>query len=867
MKTPSQQPTPPGWAERFLCYYCHADLQEEILGDLYEAFLKNYHQHGLRKARYIFALHVILFFKWSNIRNITPYFPFIMWQNYFKTAMRLMVKYKVLTSLNILGMTIGIATSLLIFLWIQDELSFDKFHENDEQLYRFVRKIYSMADETITTNSVPCPLEKELEKNYPEVVGADVFSWEEQLIVAFGEKSYRESGRYVGDTFFEHFTYPFLLGNPTTALKDASGIVISERLAEKLFGSDWKDLEIYGTTISVVVEEYKDVVLEGVFENIPANATYQFDFALSEKVYAQENDWVKEWENNGYRMFVRLKEGTDVEAFNEKIKYIIREHVPNEEVDIFLTPYSEWHLRSWYENGVLVGGRIEYVRIFIFAGAFLLFIACINFMNLTTARYSQRIKEIGIRKTIGAQKFQLVSQFMVESILLTFLSVCLAIGLVVLLLPYFNELTGKAVSLPWQHPRIYIIFIGLVFGVGLISGSYPAFFLSGLPVFQMTKGGILPKTNMISVRRGLVVMQFVLANLLIISSFTCFRQIQYIKNKQLGYTKENLIHFPIEGELGNNYAAFKEKALNIPGILSLTAGGEVPTRIGRSTGGLSWEGKDPQQDYDIKVISSGYDYVETLRMQLIKGRAHSRAFSLDSAHLVVNETAAKLMGMEEPIGKKVELWGRKGEVIGLVKDFHFRSMYHPIKPLVIRLNEKGTWRVFARLSGDNIEKALFHLEKIYQEINPSYPFTYEFVDDDYKQSYRSETIIGKLAYYFTFIAICISCLGLFGLSMFAAERRQKEISIRKVMGASMPSLVMLLTKEFFLLVAIAFLVAIPIAWYIAYSWLSGFEYRISFGIGIFLWAGIGSLGIALFSVSYEAMKAALHNPVEALKSE
>ncbi|MEM7070111.1 MAG: FtsX-like permease family protein [Pseudomonadota bacterium] len=522
---------------------------------------------------------------------------------------------------------------------------------------------------------------------------------------------------------------------------------------------------------------------------------------------------------------------------------------------------------SKFENGRQKGGRITYIRIFSFVGIFILLIACINFMNLATARASQRAKEIGIRKTIGASRKNLTLQFISESTILTAVSLLLALGLVLLLLPPFNTLTGKAISIDWWNPGTMGILLLLLCSVGFLSGSYPALFLASSPIQQVVKGNRKPSTGTTRIRRSLVIFQFVLSNLLIICTLTCYRQVNYIKDKNLGYQKENVIYIPMEGALQGQYEIFKRRALQHPRILSMSSGAELPTAISWSTGGLRWEGRDPTNRVDISVIATNYDFAETLGLELLKGRFHAPEFATDSANLVINESAAEIMNMPDPLGKGVSMWGADGQVIGLVKDFHFHSMYHPIEPLVIKLSPKDNSNIIARLSGEQTEAAIGHLQALAETLNPDYPFTYGFLDDSYATTYKSESIIATLANYFSIMAICISCLGLFGLAMFAAALRHREISIRKVLGASVINLFFLLSKEFIVLVLVSFAIAIPLAWYIARSWLAGFAYHIEFGVHVFILAGIVTIGIALLTISYEALKTALNNPVNALKTE
>ncbi len=859
---------PPQLAERFLHWYCHPDALEEIEGDLLEVFHRNLRLFGPRKARRTYVLLVLLFFRMSNIKKTSIKISFIMWRNYFRTAVRSMAKHKGFTFLNVMGLTIGLTTALFILLWLQDEVAYDKFHEADAQLYRAMRNMYLDGGQIKTTSAVPAPLEKELEEAFPEVISADLFSWEIESVVSFEDQAYRQVGRYAGETFFENFTFPLILGDARTALSDISSIVISASLAERLFGGDWQKKEgVIGQSIKLDSDGFQVLKVTGVFESPPRNATFRFDFIAPAALLNRQIDWEDSWTNNGYRLFMKLQPGADVASLNQKLKNVIREHAEGEDADVFLVPYSDMHLYSQFENGKSVGGRITYVRIFSFVGIFILLIASINFMNLATARSSQRAKEIGVRKTIGASRQNLIRQFMGESILMTAISLVLAIGLTILLLPHFNALTEKAITIPWMSLRTTGILLALLFGVGILAGSYPAFFLAASPIQQVMKVRRKSKVGFTNIRRGLVIFQFILSNLLIICTITCYQQIQFIKDKNIGFQKENVVHLPSEGDLNKHYQLFKERALQHPGVLSMSSGGQLPTSIGWSTGSVRWEGRDPESKIDISVVVADYDFAETMKMELLDGRFHSAQFASDSVNLVINETAARIMNMTDPVGQKISMWQQDGQIIGLIKDFHFNSMYNPIEPLVIKLSPQGNNNIMARLSGDQMEGALAHLRTLAEELNPDYPVTLGFLDDEYAASFKSESIIATLAKYFSLIAICVSCLGLFGLAIFAAEQRHKEVSIRKVLGASVANLFFLLSKEFLLLVFVAFLIAIPLAGYVANTWLSEFAYHTRFGIEVFLVAGLATVGIAFLTIGYEALKTALNNPVEALKRE
>ncbi len=858
---------PPKWADQFLEWYCHPELLEEIQGDLYETYQKHIHQNGQTVARVYFILNVILFLRLSTIRNLTPQISTIMWQNYIKIAWRNLLKHRGFSILNISGLTIGIATALLIFLWIKDELAFDRFHEEGDRIYRVMRNLQVEGDKIMTIEAVPYLLEQELETSYPEVEEVDYITWPGESVITYEDESFRQTGRYVGESFFETFSYPFLFGDPRTVLDDVSNIVISESLARKVTGNNISAAMGKILRINIERNEFRDFTIAGIFKDMPDNSTYQFDFVLPFKVYLDDNPWLDSWTNNGLRMFITLKEGTDANIFEEKIKHVIHEHAPEEPVELFLQPYEDMHLYSEFKEGKIAGGRIEYVRIFFFVALFLLLIASINFMNLSTARSTIRAREVGVRKTVGAHKRNLISQFIWESVFITVLSLGFALIVVTLILPYFNELTGKQIIINWMDPQLILGLVGLTVLLGVFSGSYPAFFLSSFNILRILKGTFTPRSGSISLRKGLVIIQFVLANILIVGTLTLNQQIQFVKNKHLGYNRDHVIYMSMEGNVGEKYEVFKDQLMQHSGIVDITATTNVPTSIFRSTGGMSWEGKNPEEMIEINIIHTHHDYLKTMKLELLEGRGHSLEYAADTSRVVINERAAEIMGMEKPIGKFINIWGDDYQVIGLVKDFHFRSLHEPIEPIVIGLDYQFPSVMLIRLDGEQTEEALNFIASTYEDINPGFPFSYNFLDESYARTFESEMVVGKLSQFFSMIGIFISCLGLFGLSTFSVERKSREIGIRKILGASISQVILLITKDFMRLALIAFMIAIPIVWYLMNQWLMNFAYHIQIGMGIFLAGGILSLLIAIFTLSFQSIKAARSNPVDALRTE
>ncbi|MGN6618155.1 MAG: FtsX-like permease family protein, partial [Ilyomonas sp.] len=518
-------------------------------------------------------------------------------------------------------------------------------------------------------------------------------------------------------------------------------------------------------------------------------------------------------------------------------------------------------------NGYIDGGRIEYVRLFSIISVFILLIACINFMNLTTARSASRAKEVGVRKVVGALRFSLMKQFIGEAIFLTLLSVVISLVLVTLLLPAFNELTGKQLVLPIQQVDFWLMLIALLIITGLIAGSYPAFFISSFKPILVLKGSLKFSGSTISLRKGLVVFQFALSVVLIISTIIIFRQMQYVQSKNLGYNRENLLYIPIEGELINKYGIFKQEVMRNSSVLQVSKMRNSPTIIEHHTNSISWPAKDPNSNVSFTDGVVGYDFMKTMKLQLLAGRDFSPAFN-DSTSFILNETAVKKIGFTDPVGQVISWGNREGKVIGVIKDFHFNSLHQTIEPLIIRLDENWGWgTILVRIKAGQTKQAIASLQKIYKQLNPKFPLTYQFSDLEYEKLYRSEQVVSLLSNLFAFLAIVISCLGLFGLAMFTAEQRTKEIGIRKVLGASAKNIVTLLSVNFLKPVALALLVAFPVAWWAMNKWLQEFAYRVSIEWWVFAVAGFIALFIALVTISFQAIKAAIANPVKSLRSE
>ncbi len=792
-----------------------------------------------------------------------------MFKNYFKIARRNLFRHKAFSVINITGLALGLTCSLLIMLWVQDEKNVDAFHNNNKYLYQVYERHYfdGKIDASYPTQGL---LALELKRVIPEVQYTSGFEYAAapgtQNTFRAGDKVIKMTGMYAGTDFFNMFSYPLLQGDAQSSLEAPSVIAVSKKMAQQFFETPEKAI---GKTIRF--ENKEELLITAVFDNVPVNSSQQFDFLRSWTDFVKENKWVNNWGNTSPSTFLQLRAGADPVKVEAKIKDFIYRYQAKDKSffsELALQPYGERYLHSTFKNGYIDGGRIEYVRLFSIVAVFILLIACINFMNLATARSAKRAKEVGVRKVVGANRLALIGQFAGEALLLTFLSVVLAVVLTVFLLPAFNSLTGKELTLPVTQPGFWTMITGLLFVTGLVAGSYPAFFLSSLNPVRVLKSGLKFTWRAMFFRKGLVVFQFTLSIMLIVGMIVIYRQMDYIQSKNLGYDRENLVYIPIEGELIKKYDRFKEQVNKETSILAVSKMRNSPTRIEHHTGSIGWPGKDPDLTISFADGVVGYDFVSTMKLKLKEGRDFSKEFGTDSASYILNETAASRMGFENPLGQTVSWGNRPGKVIGVLQDFHFNSMHQAIEPLIIRLDENWGWgTILVRTKAGKTKEAITALEKITKSINPEFPFSYQFSDLQYASLYKSEQVVSKLANIFAFLAIFISCLGLFGLATFAAEQRVKELGVRKVLGASVPDIVSLLSISFLKPVAIAMFIAFPLGWYVMNYWLQGFAYKTAIEWWMFGIAGLLAIMIALITVSYQSIRAALIKPVQSLRAE
>jgi ABC-type antimicrobial peptide transport system permease subunit len=790
-----------------------------------------------------------------------------MFKNYFKAAWRNLVNNKAHSFINIAGLSVGLACSLLIFLWVQNELRVDAFYENDSRLYKVYEREY-YKDHIDGNYDTPGPLAEELKKKIPEVEDAVMLQEENELTtLQANNKILKTEGTGASQGLFSMFGYPLLQGTPASALSSTISMAISEKTADAFFGSPQNAM---GKTIRF--DNRKDYKITAVFKNLPANASRKFDYLISWEALQQDRPWIKSWRNSGPLTYVLLRSDANVELVNKKLAHFrdlyVKDNSTAYHVELGLQKFSEVYLHNHFTNGRVDGGRIEYVHLFSIIAIFILLIACINFMNLTTARSVKRAKEVGVRKTIGAMRGVLIKQFIGESIVLTSLAVVVALMLMVSLLPLFNQITQKQIQLPFNQISFWLNIVIITIVTGLISGSYPALYLSSFNPVKVLKGTTRLSAGAVWFRKSLVVFQFVLCLILIIGTIVVSEQVNFIQKKNLGYERENLIYIPVEGELINKYPAFKNEALQMPGIQNISFISDNPVYLDQWTNGVDWEGRSPNTLISFEHPDAGYDFAKTMKLEVANGHYFSKDFPTDKDGYVLNETAAKDMGYANAVGKFITVNGRRGKIIGVLKDFNFRSLHETIKPMIIRFGEnEDHGNILLRTQPGKTREALVNLEALCKKFNPAFPFTYSFTDEEYQKLYNNEQVIGKLSNTFAFLAIFISCLGLLGLVIFTAEQRTKEVGIRKVLGASVTSIIQLLSSDFLKLVFIAILIASPIAWWAMKSWLNNYAYKITISWWMFAAAGGLVILIATVTISFQAIKAAIANPVKSLRTE
>ncbi len=786
-----------------------------------------------------------------------------MLKNYLKIAWRNLIRNTGFSLLNIVGLSIGLAVVTLIMLWIGFEVGYDRFHENNDRIYE-VNNQYAIDGEIWTWNSTPKIMASVIKKDYPEVEGVSRYNYEDTFLFSLGDKRIKSTGAIVDPDFLKIFSFPLLEGNKETVLDGVNSVVITQSLAEKLFGKERPVGKV------VKVDNKDSFTVTGVLQDPPPNTDFNFEF-LMPWAYLHQKGWDDEnWGNNSIATYVMLKKGTDYDGFSEKIKTLRAAYdKESPEMETFLYPFSRTYLYSEFENGVEVGGKIDIIRLFAIIAAIILIIACINFMNLSTARSEKRAKEVGVRKVIGANKRALIGQFLGESILISFISAILALFIVWASLPSFNTLIERELSLDLTGKWFWMAAVGTILFTGVLAGSYPALYLSAFKPISVLKGTFKKSNTLIAPRKVLVVLQFSVAIILITATIIVNRQLQEVQDRQTGYVKNNLIYTFLEGDMEKNYSLIKDELVSSGTALSVSKTSSPITESWSNSWAMEWSGKNENDKTLVQRLIADNAIVKTTGLQLLEGRDFDLSrYPTDSTAAIINEAALQHMGFEEPIGQIIRDNGIDWHVVGVVKDFVLKSPFQQIEPLVIE-GAKAWFQAIhikfdpAKSTAESISQA----ETIFKKYNPEYPFNYQFVDLEYAKKFNDEQRTGRLASMFTLLTILISCLGLFGLASYMAENRTKEIGIRKVLGATVTNITSLLSKDFLKLVLIAFLIAVPISWYAMNKWLEDFAYRITISWWFFALAGFLAAAIALATVGYQAIRAAIANPVKSLRTE
>jgi len=792
-------------------------------------------------------------------------------KNYFKIAWRNLIKSKGYSAINIGGLAVGMAVAMMIGLWVYDELTFNKYHQNYNNIAQVMQHAtFNGKVETQTAN--PALMGPELRAKF----GSDFkyvvqTSWTGSHLLSLNNKPFTKVGNFFDPDAPEMLSLKMLKGT-RAGLKDPYSIMLSASSAESIFGKE----DPISKTLKL--DRNYDIKVTGVYEDLPDNTSFRdIKIMLPWALWEIQNPWAKQmdepWGSNFTQTFVQIADNADMEKVSAKIRNVKLNNVSKEEAKyqwvVFLQPMRKWNLFNEFKNGKNIGGNIQYVWLFSIIGIFVLVLACINFMNLATARSEKRAKEVGIRKTVGSLRWQLIKQFFAESYLVVLLSFLLCLALVILFLPSFNEVASKKIEMPWQNPWFWVfsfLFIGIT---GLLSGSYPAFYLSSFQPLKVLKGTFRVGKFASIPRQVLVVTQFTVSIMLIIGTIIVYQQIQHAKDRPIGYNRNGLVTMANQKEIAEHYEAIRNELKNSGAVEEMTGCQSPLTAVWNTNGGFDWEGKDPNMAVDFPNNAVAYEFGKTVNWKIKEGRDFSKDFATDSAAFVINESAAKFFNFQNPVGKVLK-WNQKPyTIIGIISDIMQESPFYPVRPTLYHIEaDTNMWNLVLRLNPkQNAKQSLSKIEQTWKKFVPAVPFEYKFVDEEFGSKFRDEERIGKLASYFAVLAIFISCLGLFGMASFVAEQRTKEIGIRKVLGASIANLWRLLSIEFFVLVLVSCIIAAPIAWYYLHNWLINYDYRIEITWQVFVLAAFVALIITLLTVSFQAIKAAISNPVKSLRTE
>jgi ABC-type antimicrobial peptide transport system permease subunit len=859
MKQPqSRLPKFGDWLLKLLARY---DANPHLRGDFDEEFSFIYETKG-----FVWAW----FWYWTHLLRSLPVFikdiffwRFIMFKNYLTIAFRNIRKHKSYSVTNILGLAIGMACCCLISLWVLDELHYDRFHEKSDRLCGAVNDQY-FEGEKWTINNTPALLGPALEQEFPEVIAATRYQSYRQALLTHGEISSFENRIYLVDPSFLHmFSFPLISGDKNTALSDPNSIVISTDFAAKYFPNE----NPMGKILTLNNEH--ELLVTGILKKVPHNSSLTFQMLIPFKFYEGlriQQGQSFHWRSNRPMTFIEMQDSKSAEALNFKIRNFVREKANDDTAPEFFIVLLEDFRFSPYYGG---SGRATYISILSLIALFILLIACINFMNLSTARSANRAREIGLRKVVGANRKNIIFQFLGESLLFSFTALIAAITLVIICLPAFNQIFGKHLPVSILGSGfVPPVFIGITLLTGLVGGSYPALFLSSFKPVMTLKGNLKSRGKRGLMRKILVIFQFVLSVSLIISTVVIYWQLDYIKNSNLGYDKEHVIYIPLRAGSRESYRILKDKLLNDSRILSATGTTHRPSYIGSNSTGAKWDGQEKENEILIHMGRVDYDYIKTFKIEILEGSDFSAVHpSSRTTGFLVNEEMIKLMGIDKGVGARLEFWGVDGKIIGVMKNFHFLPLNYRIPPLAILYRSQELSYLVTRISPHNIPASVEFLKETWKTTVPDYPFEYHFLDSDFDRMYRDEERVGNILKSFAFLAIFIASLGLFGLASFTTEQRTKDIGIRKILGASIPGIVMQLSKEYTKCILIANVIAWPVAYFIMNKWLQNFAYRVDLSVWIFSLSGLSAMVIALLTISYQSIKAATANPVDSLRYE
>lgn len=783
-----------------------------------------------------------------------------MFRNYFKIAWRNLFRNKGFSLTNILGLTIGMVCTILIFLWVEDELTYDKFHSNYNNIYQVIAN-RDFNNQVFTDRSMVLPLASELENSSPQIKHAVVTTYQQQRVLTYGKDKIKKQGYVVSDHFFDILSWKFIKGNAITALKEPNSIILTKATAKTFFGNEDPINKV------LRIDNKQDAKVTAVVENIPGNSTFQFDWIMAFN-YNEEGtkQAMKEWVNSSWNVFVQTVPNVDTSLLNKNITKIKRAHGNDDISTYFAFPMDHWHLYSDFDNGKNIGGMIEYVRLFCVIAVIILLIACINYMNLSTARSEKRAKEVGIRKTLGSHKKQLILQFFFESMILTLIAFVLAVAAVVLLLPSFNLLVDKHLSLSTTQPIFWLGALGIILFTGLVSGSYPALYLSSFNPVKVLKGTFISGKKTVLPRHILVVSQFVISILLISATIIVYRQIQHVKDRDMGYNPNNLIMIPSTPDTDKSFGVIKQQLLGTGMISGVTKTSSPITEVWWNTGAPDYDGKPANAQIIMGGLGVDVDFTKTMSIKMLQGRDFSGT-PADSTSMILNKAAVDAMKLKNPIGMQMR-YGRTYRIIGVSDNVIMTSPFEPAYPMLMLYDPNNSAMNTVRLKDGVLpQKALTSIEAIFKKYNPAVPFEYKFVDQEFGKKFLTEELIGKITNIFAGLAIFICCIGLAGLASFTIEKRIREIGIRKVLGATVQQLLMLISKEFLKLVLIAFITAVPLTWWMMNNWLEKYAFRINISIWLFAVVGIVVLLLTLFVVSLNTMRVAMSNPVKSLRTE